>query len=98
VKRDAASGRALLEIRPTAAPPVPVGTGGTSTVSVTPWLWVIQTRTDGAWSTEIVPASIHSRPLVARGNAKPSEVRVMTVDRLGVASPAAVLVGSDLTR
>ena len=93
VTRDAASGRALLEVRPTAAPPVPVGVGGTSTVSVTPWLWVIQTRSGAGWSTEIVPASIHTRPLVARGNAKPAEVRVMTVDRLGVTSAAAVVQG-----
>ena len=93
VKRDAASGRALLEIRPTDAPPVPIGVGGKSAVSVTPWLWLIQTRTDAGWTSEIVPASIHARPVVARGSATPREVRVSAVDRLGVQSAPAVVRG-----
>jgi hypothetical protein len=84
-------GRAMLEILPTARPPVPIGLGGTSTVSTTPWLWVVQTRSDAGWTTEVVPAAVRSRPLAARGSSAPREVRVTTIDRLGVASPAATL-------
>jgi hypothetical protein len=84
------SGRAMLEILPTAKPPVPIGLGGTSTVAATPWLWLVQTRTDDGWTTEVVPATVRSRPLAARGTT-PREVRVTTIDRLGIASQAAVL-------
>jgi uncharacterized lipoprotein YddW (UPF0748 family) len=84
-------GRAMLGILPTAQPPVPVGVGGTSTVSATPWLWVVQTRSDAGWTTEVVPAAVRSRPLAARGTSAPREVRVTMIDRLGVASPAATL-------
>jgi uncharacterized lipoprotein YddW (UPF0748 family) len=87
VRTDA--GRAMLEILPTAQPPVPIGYGGTSSVSATPWLWVVQTRTDAGWTTEVVPAAVRSRPLAARGTSPVREVRVMAIDRLGVASPAA---------
>jgi hypothetical protein len=75
----------------TARPPVPIGLGGTSTVSTTPWLWVVQTRSETGWTTEVVPAAVRSRPLAARGSSAPREVRVTTIDRLGVASPAATL-------
>jgi uncharacterized lipoprotein YddW (UPF0748 family) len=89
VRTDA--GRAMLEILPTAQPPVPIGLGGTSTVSTTPWLWVVQTRGESGWTTEVVPAAVRSRPLAARGAPPPREVRVTAIDRLGVASPAASL-------
>jgi uncharacterized lipoprotein YddW (UPF0748 family) len=89
VRTDA--GRAMLEILPTAQPPVPIGLGGTSTVSTTPWLWVVQTRGESGWTTEIVPAAVRSRPLAARGSPAPRQVRVMAIDRLGAASPAATL-------
>jgi uncharacterized lipoprotein YddW (UPF0748 family) len=88
--RDDEAGRAMLEILPSAQPPVRIGVGGTSTVSATPWLWLVQTRTDAGWTTEIVPAAVRSRPLAARG-ATPREVRVTTIDRLGVASRPATL-------
>lgn len=91
VRNDARSGRLLLEIAPTPQPPVAIGLGGTSTVSTTPWLWVVQTRTDAGWTTEVVPAAVRSRPLSARGAGTPREVRVMTLDRLGVASAATVI-------
>ena len=91
VHPDATTRRPILDIQPTAAPPVPIGVGGSSTVSSTPWLWVVQTRNDAGWSTEIVPAAVRSRPLAARGADTPREVRVMTIDRLGIASAPAVL-------
>jgi len=74
-----------------AGPPRPIGVGGTSTVFSTPWLWVVQTRSDAGWTTEIVPAAVRSRPLSARGADTPREVRVTMVDRLGMASAPAVL-------
>jgi hypothetical protein len=40
-----------------------------------------------------VPAAIRSRPLAPRGGSSTREVRVMAIDRLGVASPAATLHG-----
>jgi hypothetical protein len=83
----------MLEILPAAQAPVPIGLGGTSTVSTTPWLWVVQTRSDAGWITEVVPAAVRSRPLAARGTPEPREIRVTTIDRLGVASPAATLRG-----
>ncbi|HKH93821.1 MAG TPA: family 10 glycosylhydrolase [Gemmatimonadaceae bacterium] len=89
VRKDA-TGRAMLEMLPTAQSPVPIGYGGTSTVSATPWLWLVQTLGESGWATEIVPAAVRSRPLGSRG-VTPREVRVTAIDRLGVASPAAVL-------
>ena len=88
---DATTRRPILDIQPTAAQPVPIGVGGSSTVASTPWLWVVQTRSDAGWTTEIVPAAVRSRPLSARGADTPREVRVTMVDRLGVTSAAAVL-------
>ena len=57
----------------------------------TPWLWVVQTRSDAGWTTEIVPAAVRSRPLAARGADAPREVRVNMVDRLGIMSAPAIL-------
>jgi len=91
VHTDATTRRPILDIQPTAAPPVPVGVGGSSSVFSTPWLWVVQTRSDAGWTTEIVPAAVRSRPLAARGADTPREVRVTMVDRLGVTSAPAVL-------
>jgi uncharacterized lipoprotein YddW (UPF0748 family) len=85
------SGRAMLEILPTARPAVPIGVGGTSTVSSTPWLWVVQSRGAAGWTTEIVPAAVRSRPLAPSGSAQPREVRVTAIDRLGVASTPATV-------
>ena len=84
-------GRAMLEILPTARAAVPIGVGGTSTVSATPWLWVVQARSESGWTTEVVPAAVRSRPLAPSGSSQPREVRVTAVDRLGVASPVATL-------
>jgi hypothetical protein len=70
---------------------VPIGVGGSSSIFSTPWLWVVQTRSDAGWATEIVPAAVRSRPLAARDAATPREVRVTMVDRLGVTSAPAVL-------
>jgi hypothetical protein len=93
VRPDATTRRPILEIQPTASPAVPIGFGGSSTVSTTPWLWVVQSLSDAGWSTEIIPAAVRSRPLAPRGADTPREVRVTTVDRLGVVSTPAVLRG-----
>ena len=91
VHPDATTRRPILDIQPTAAAPIQIGMGGTSTVYSTPWLWVVQTRSDAGWTTEIVPAAVRSRPLAARGADTPREVRVTMVDRLGIASAPTVL-------
>jgi hypothetical protein len=89
VRTDA--GRPMLEIVPTTRAAVPIGVGGTSTVAATPWLWVVQSRGESGWTTEVVPAAVRSRPLAPSGASPPREVRVTEIDRLGVASPAATL-------
>ncbi|MEO8562243.1 MAG: family 10 glycosylhydrolase [bacterium] len=88
---DAASGTLLLDVRPSAQPPAPVGFGGSSTLASTPWLWVVQTRGATGWSTAIVPGGERTRQLAARGAPPPREVRVMMIDRIGNASPPATL-------
>jgi hypothetical protein len=93
VHSDATTRRPILDIQPTAAPAVPIGVGGTSTVSTTPWLWVVQSLSDAGWTTEIVPAAVRARPLAPRGADLPREIRVTTVDRLGVVSTPTVLRG-----
>jgi hypothetical protein len=87
----ASGGRAMLEILPTARAALPIGVGGTSSVSSTPWLWVVQSRGESGWTTEVVPAAVRSRPLAPSGATQPREVRVTAIDRLGVASAAATL-------
>jgi uncharacterized lipoprotein YddW (UPF0748 family) len=54
-----------------------------------PWLWVIQSRGNSGWTTEIVPGAIDAQVLGARGAGAPLEVRVMAVNRLGTTSAAA---------
>jgi len=90
---DAASGALLLDVRPSAQPPVPIGYGGSSTLASTPWLWVVQTRRASGWTTEIVPGTERTRTLGARGAAAPSEVRVTMIDRVGNASAPATARG-----
>jgi uncharacterized lipoprotein YddW (UPF0748 family) len=90
--RTDATGALTLRIQPAAEQPVPVGFGGSSTVSSIPWLWAVQTRSDAGWTTEILPAASRTRVLSARGTAAPREVRVMMIDRLGNASAPAVIV------
>ena len=50
--------------------------------------WILQTRTNGVWRTQILPAGATSAAL---GTVAPSHVAVTAVDRFGNASPAAVL-------
>jgi hypothetical protein len=69
---------------------VPIGFGGTSTLASTPWLWVVQSRGEAGWTTEIVPGAERTRFLSARGAAAPREVRVMMIDRVGNASAPAI--------
>lgn len=49
--------------------------------------WVVQSRTDGEWRTQILPAGTTSATL---GNNPPSHVAVTALDRFGNASPTAV--------
>jgi uncharacterized lipoprotein YddW (UPF0748 family) len=52
-----------------------------------PWLWVMQTWSEGDWRTEILPASRTSRSW----NNRPRAISVFAVDRVGQASPPIVL-------
>jgi uncharacterized lipoprotein YddW (UPF0748 family) len=52
------------------------------------WLWLVQFRKDGEWTTEILPA--HKTSRTWSGSA-PDVIAVSSVDRFGNISPAAVL-------
>jgi uncharacterized lipoprotein YddW (UPF0748 family) len=53
-----------------------------------PWLWVVQTRTDSGWSTEVLPGDGRTHAFAAGGD--PDAVYVSAVDRTGNESPTAV--------
>ena len=53
------------------------------------WLWVLQTRSGGAWRTEILPAGQTSRAWM--GKEAPEVLALTAVDRCGNASAAVVL-------
>ena len=72
---DASSGDLVLDLTPAPSATTP------------PWLWVIRTKSDSAWSTLILPGSERTHVLAAPGATPPSDVRVMAVDRLGNSSP-----------
>ena len=71
-----------------------IANNGENRVSWTPaatetaWLWLVQTRTGGAWTTEILPPNKTSRPW---SGAQPDVIAVSLVDRNGNASPATVV-------
>ncbi|MEP6620774.1 MAG: family 10 glycosylhydrolase [bacterium] len=71
VRTDSTTGQTVLEMTP-GAPAV--------------WLWVVQSKSDGAWITAILPGSDRSRILGARGEKPPLDVRVTAIDRVGNAS------------
>ena len=90
-RTDVTSGALVLDIRPGAGVPVPIGMGGTSTLASTPWLWVVHTRGDTGWTTQIVPGAERVRVLGPRGFTGPREVRVTMIDRVGRESRPAIL-------
>jgi uncharacterized lipoprotein YddW (UPF0748 family) len=53
-----------------------------------PWLWVVQARTIGGWTTQIIPGSQDTHLLAGRGEKSPSDVRVYAVGRTGNLSRA----------
>ena len=53
------------------------------------WLWVLQTKTDGQWRTQILPGR-QSAQTLARP-ARPEAIALSAVDRCGNASPPTVL-------
>ena len=73
------SGNLVIDLRAT----------DTSGAAAVPWLWVIQSRGNSGWTTEIVPGAIDAQVLGPRGAGAPLEVRVMAVNRLGTTSAAA---------
>jgi hypothetical protein len=50
------------------------------------FLWVVQSRWNGVWRTEIVPGG--AREWILTGNVTPDVVRVSAVDRVGNQGPA----------
>ena len=52
-----------------------------------PWLYVVQFRTAGGWTTQIVPGAQRVFVLSTPGDAAPLDVRVRAVDRVGNTSP-----------
>lgn len=61
-----------------------------------PWEWVLQARTAGGWTTQILPGSEDTHLLAARGEKSPSEVWVYAVGRTGnVSAPVRVFPNGD---
>jgi uncharacterized lipoprotein YddW (UPF0748 family) len=52
------------------------------------WLWLLQTRSSGKWSTQILPGETTS---LAFTNSRPEYIAITAVDRLGNTSRSAVL-------
>ncbi len=77
-RRDAISGDLMLDMAPTDS-------------SMSPWLWVVQTRFDSAWSTRVIPGTERTHLLSGRGMPSPVDVRVSAVSRTGNLSPASRL-------
>jgi hypothetical protein len=48
------------------------------------WLWVVQTRSTSGWTTQVLPGAERR----VRFAARPLDVRVMAVDRVGNTSAA----------
>lgn len=53
-----------------------------------PWQYVVQVRTAAGWTTAIVPGAARTHLLGTRGSARPIDIRVSAVDRLGNDGPA----------
>ena len=70
-----AGGQVKLHCKPAASEPV--------------WRWLVQTRSAGAWITEIVPGSTSERVFLFSN--KPDAIAVAAIDRCGNASEPAVL-------
>ena len=81
MRTDSVSGDLMLDVRSAAA---------TSTASA-PWLWIIQTRADLGWTTEIIPSTERTHLLAARGTVAP-DMYVTAVDRVGNVSAAVRVV------
>ncbi len=84
MRDDAASGYWVLDIAPGDTVVNAARAGATS-------LFVVQMRTGDGWTTRIVPATERLHVLAPRSGAAPLDVRVMAVDRVGNAGPAARL-------
>jgi uncharacterized lipoprotein YddW (UPF0748 family) len=60
-----------------------------------PWLWVVQTRNDSAWTTQILPGAQVTPVLAGRGQTPPTDVRVYAVGRTGNLSLQARVVPAE---
>lgn len=82
VRADSVSGFRVLDVKPAGQT---AGAAGARAA----WLWVVQTRGDGGWSTRIVSASERLLVLGPLRDPAPLDIRVTTVDRVGNASTPA---------
>lgn len=55
-----------------------------------PWLWIVQARQDGAWSTQILPGAQEAAQDFAAGANAPDLIAVSAVDRCGNQSAPAI--------
>lgn len=93
VRIDSAAGDAVLDMRPGPVPrDAASGAPGLSATAPAPWLWVVQTSIDNAWTTAILPGTDRTRVLGSAGGRLPSDVRVTAIDRVGNASPVRRIV------
>ncbi len=87
VRTDSTTGDRVLDLRPGVDGTIASASGPVPVVR-TPWLWVVQTRTDARWSTVMRPGTDVRYRLSAWGTPAPAQVWVTAVDRVGNASPA----------
>jgi hypothetical protein len=58
--------------------------GPQASETVLPRWWLLQTRTDGNWTTQLLPGSRHLQGL---GSLQPEAIALTAIDRFGNASP-----------
>lgn len=94
VRVDSAAGTWALELRPGLDPADSVRTssGISGIIERTPWLWVVQTRTETGWTTVTLPGTERRHVLGHMGASAPRDVRVTAVSRVSNASAATRLV------
>jgi uncharacterized lipoprotein YddW (UPF0748 family) len=96
VRNDSASGFWVLDVAPGGTGPEGSTAAGSAAPDLAgaraPWLWVVQARTADGWTTRVIPAAERLHVLGPRTGATPLDVRVMAVDRVGNAGPAARVV------
>ena len=89
-RTDPATGDRLIDLR--SGSDEPAKPGVTVSTTVPPSLWAVQLRGVTGWTTSIIPGTQRTITLATRGGPLPLDVRVVAVNRVGTAGPAARLV------